>query len=123
MTFCVFIYMKYIISESNLQNSIDKFLKSSYPEVISVKFRKKTVYLASLDDPRSHERTEIVVVLDPLGITEGVPSNNFRGYVKNKGVELKREIWRTLDNMFALGLEEYGSDWDLSVFIVNLEQI
>jgi hypothetical protein len=63
------------------------------------------------------------VVLDPLGITEGVPSNNFRGYVKNKGVELKREIWRTLDNMFALGLEEYGSDWDLSVFIINLEQI
>jgi len=107
--------MKYLITESKINSSIERFLKSTFNDVVDVKFKKVGVWLASED--RRIERTNIQILIDPEGILKG----NFK---PNKGVlishDLKREIWRTIDSMFGLNMEEYGSEWDVEFFVLSI---
>ena len=41
--------MKYLITESRLNDSIETYLKENFDNVVDVKFVKKTVFLASED--------------------------------------------------------------------------
>lgn len=109
--------MKYIITENNLKKSIAQYLKESFPEIISVNFRTKSVMLAS-DGGRRIERNVIEVVADPFNAREG---NRLYNYSEAK--KLKSRIWDSLNSMFGLGFEEYGSDWEMSYFIIKIESM
>ena len=56
----------------------------------------------------------------------GMPGGgNFKGnFNPNKshfvGHDLKREIWGTIDSMFGLNVEEYGSDWDIEFKVLSV---
>jgi len=107
--------MKYLITESKMESSIERFLKSSFSEVVDVKFRKVGVWLAS--DDREIERNKIQVLIDPQGILKGnfnVSKGHFIGY------DLKKEIWQTVNSMFSLNIEKYGSDWDIEFFVLGI---
>ena len=109
--------MKYIITESKMNSSIERFLKSSFSEVVDVKFKKVGVWLAS--DDREIERNKIQVLIDPQGILKGnfnvnVSKGHFIGY------DLKKDIWQTVNSMFSLNMEEYGSDWDIEFFVLAI---
>ena len=107
--------MKYLITESKMESSIERFLKSSFSEVVDVKFRKVGVWLAS--DDREIERNKIQVLIDPQGILKGnfnVSKGHFIGY------DLKKDIWQTVNSMFSLNMEEYGSDWDIEFFVLSI---
>lgn len=107
--------MKYLITENKMESSIERFLKSSFSEVVDVKFRKVGVWLAS--DDREIERNKIQVLIDPQGILKGnfnVSKGHFIGY------DLKKDIWQTVNSMFSLNMEEYGSDWDIEFFVLGI---
>lgn len=107
--------MKYIITENNLKKSIEKYLKESFPEIISVNFRTKSVMLAS-DNSRVINRNVIEVIADPFNAREGNKTYNYSDAKK-----FKSRIWDSLNSMFGLGLEEYGSDWEMKYFIIKIE--
>jgi|LakMenE18May11ns_1017448.scaffolds.fasta_scaffold9216286_2 hypothetical protein len=110
--------MKYIITENTLKNSIEKYLKQTFPEIISVVFNTKKVYLASGED-KTILRNVIEIVVDPFNIMSGNPEK----YERKKIRELKSEIWESLDTMFSLGFSEYGSDWEMKLLMIKLEEI
>lgn len=100
-----------------MNSSIERFLRSSFSEVVDVKFSKVMVWLAS--DDREIERNKIQVLIDPQGILKGnfnlnVSKGHFIGY------DLKKDIWRTVNSMFSLNMEEYGSDWDIEFFVLGI---
>lgn len=101
--------------KERIKSSIEKFLMSSFDEVVFVKFRDKKVYLAS--DDIILVRTSIQVVADPNKILEG---NLNMGFLNH---ELKSEIWNLLDTMFKLDLTTYGSEWDVEVYGIELTKI
>lgn len=107
--------MKYIITENNLKNSIEKYLKDSFPEIVSVNFRVKSVMLAS-DNSRIIKRNVIEVIADPFNAREGDKT-----YIYSEAKKLKSKIWDSLEGMFGLGFEEYGSDWEMKYFIIKIE--
>lgn len=108
--------MKYILTENKLNSSIEKFILQTFPFVVSVHFVKKGVWLASED--RRIEQTLIKVITDPNKVLEGnVGENNKRFY------GLRADIWNSINPLFNLKLEEYGSNWDLNVFMIKAERI
>lgn len=109
--------MKYIITENNLKKSIEQYLKESFPEIISVNFRTKSVMLAS-DGGRRIERNVIEIIADPFNAREG-----FKLYDYSEAKKLKSRIWNSLDSMFGLGFEEYGSDWEMDYFIIKIQSM
>jgi len=109
--------MKYVITENNLKNSIEQYLKESFPEIISVNFRTKSVMLAS-DNGRRLERNVIEVIADPFNAREGN-----KNYIYSEAKKLKSRIWDSLNNIFGLGFEEYGSDWEMKYFIIKIESM
>jgi hypothetical protein len=98
--------MKYLINENKLTETIETYILKNYPEVAKVYFTKKGVYLASgefeNEEDRSISRTTINIVLD-----------NMEGKYKSHQLrQMSSPIRRTVDSMFGLGVEEYGSKWD-----------
>jgi hypothetical protein len=37
--------------------------------------------------------------------------------------KLKSRIWGSIDGLFGLGFEEYGSDWEMEFFIIKIESM
>jgi hypothetical protein len=109
--------MKYLITENKINNVIERFIRDSFDEVINVKFVKKKVFLASED--RTIESTEIQMLLDPEGILKGNFNPNKGDWV---GDNTKAKIWRTLNSMFSLKMEEYGSPWDIRFIVLSVIQ-
>ncbi len=109
--------MKYLITESKLNNTIESFIRKNYPAVVSVSFDKKKVFLASED--RSHDVTLISVIIDPYKILGGNIKTGFKGY----NSDMRRDIWNTLNSFFSLGFDKYGSDWDIEVYGITLHRI
>ena len=98
--------MKYLINENKLTETIESYILKNYPEVAKVYFTKHGVYLGSgefeNEEDRTISRTIINIVLD-----------NMDGkYKPHQLREMSKPIRRTVDSMFGLGVEEYGSKWD-----------
>ena len=108
--------MKYLITESKINNYIEMYLKENFEDVVDVKFVQKTVILASED--RQIESTEIQILIDPYKVLKG----NFR--MLNADIsEVQESIWRQLNSIFGLKIEEYGSPWDIKFFVITTSQI
>ena len=109
--------MKYIITESKLNNTIESFIRKTYPEVVSVSFNQKNV-LSAGQGYRVRSVTLISIIVDPHKILDGNISGSFRGYDS----DIRRNIRNDL-KIFGLELDKYGSDWDIEVFGIKLEVI
>jgi hypothetical protein len=109
--------MKYILTESRLNNTIENYLVSNYDYIVSVSFQRRGVWLASED--RRIERTVIVVIVDPHKVLQGNLEGEFNGY----NSDIRSNIWRNLNEFFSLGFDEYGSEWDIEVYGVKLVTI
>lgn len=109
--------MKYLITEDRLEGAIERFIKSSFPEVITVSFDTKPVMLASRNDEIIQRKT-IEITMDPHNILTGGKSVKY-DVVAN----LKGSIKVGLDTMFGLGLQEYGSRWEVRIYVLNRVQV
>lgn len=105
--------MKYLITEDRLEGAIERFIKSSFPEVITVSFDTKPVMLASRNDEIIQRKT-IEITMDPHNILTGGKSVNYDVVAKLKG-----SIKVGLDTMFGLGLQEYGSKWEVRTYVLK----
>jgi hypothetical protein len=108
--------MKYLLTESRLNDSIETYLKENFDNVVDVKFVKKNVFLASED--RKIESTEIQILIDPMKVLKG----NFQ-MVRADVSEFRRRVWNDLNYTFGLKIEEYGSPWDIKFFVITTSQI
>jgi len=108
--------MKYLITESKIESTIESFLKSSFDEVVGVNFKKITRMLA-YDDGKIIEVNVIEILIDPEGILKGNFNPKKEYYV---GEDLKIEIWQTINSMFSLNMEEYASEWDIEFLILSI---
>jgi hypothetical protein len=108
--------MKYLITESKIESTIESFLKSSFDEVVDVKFNKVSRNLA-YDEGKRIEVNIIEILIDPEGILKGNFNPKKEHYV---GEDLKIEIWQTINSMFSLNMEKYGSDWDIEFLILSI---
>jgi hypothetical protein len=108
--------MKYLITESKIESTIESFLRSSFDEVVDVKFKKVGRILGS-DENRRIEVTKIQILIDPEGILKGNFNPNRGHFV---GDDLKIQIWQTINSMFSLNMEEYGSEWDIEFHVLSI---
>ena len=108
--------MKYLITESKIESTIESFLKSSFDEVVDVKFNKVSRNLA-YDEGKRIEVNIIEILIDPEGILKGNFNPKKEYYV---GEDLKIEIWQTINSMFSLNMEKYNSEWDIEFLILSI---
>ena len=109
--------MKYLIAESRLNQTIKQYIESNYDYVVSVSFNQKNV-LSAGQGYRVRSVTLISIIVDPHKILDGNISGSFQGYDR----DIRRNIRNDL-KIFGLGLDKYGSDWDIEVFGIKLEVI
>ena len=118
LVFKVFMYMKFLLTESKLKGAIESFIRKTYPEVINVIFETKSVMLGSTDGQPIIRRTTIKVIGDPSDVLSGKPKSEYRLVL-----EFKRSIKENVNNVFGLNIYEYGSEWDIEVFVLSLKEV
>jgi len=109
--------MRYLITESKLNNAIESFIRKSFPEVVSVTFGKSNIMLGSDENNRIIERTLIKIILDPNGVLNGNTEESFKSVDRRRA----REIRDMVDSFFSLDISKYGSDWDINVYLIKAE--
>lgn len=97
--------MKYIITESRINNLLEKYILERYPMVRSVGFGTKKVHLGS--GPNDKGETDIVQTIIFINFIKGEMINNSPSYIL-------KNIYNDLNSMFNLNIEKYGSYWDIS---------
>jgi len=95
--------MKYLITENRINNLIEQYILSTYPEVFKVYFEIIQVYLGS--NNKLIDTTKINIIIDN--------SNNSKNYLVLGA--LRKQIIENVDNVFGLNWKKYGSGWDFEV--------
>jgi hypothetical protein len=93
--------MKYIITESRINNLLEKYILERYPMVRDVFFTTKLIRLAT----EPNERGENDIIRNVINI-------NFKnGEMQNSPTLTSKEIINDINSMFGLEIGQYGSDW------------
>ena len=95
--------MKYLIKESRLESTIERYIKSNYPLVDEVRFEKKQKMCGSEYPSRRVTENVIVVIFHKLN------KSIFQGDMEND----YNQIYDDLDDLFNLNFSEYCSEWSL----------
>ena len=98
--------MKYLITESQLVDIVEKTLMEKFPEVVRLNFNSKRVRLGSDNPPKTITVTELIIILDTAGYTGGPVQPERTGVIK-------KEITKYLKNYLNIDTTKYGSEWDL----------
>lgn len=108
--------MKYLITESQQENIIKKFIMSNFNRVTDVKFKTKTVQYASgpVNGKTNGTRTEIICIVDNTDPDTKLNSVDL--------LRLRKEIIRLTDRTFNLNYDRYGSEWGFVFMKKVLEQ-
>lgn len=105
--------MKYLITESKINDLIKKFILEEFPNVYSVKFYPTSVTLGSSEGFPSIVRTEIVVVIDNIDDRLN----------RSQLWDLRHKIQDSVDKVFGLNTEKYGSEWGFKFFQLSIRSI
>ena len=109
--------MKYLITEDRMRDTIKEFLKKMFPQVVSVSFGVKPVMLASRNN-EIIQRKVIEITMDPHNILTGGDEVMYDVVAK-----LKNNIKEGLDVMFGLNLKEYGSKWEVRIYVLKKVEV
>lgn len=105
--------MKYIINENRLNDLIIKTLKKEYPDIVDVEFGSKKVMLAS-----SSEKHKIGDRID-VTIIKVTVDNRDKHLMFSDFKDMFRDIKTTLDSYFTLGVDDYGSTYDVELYALE----
>jgi hypothetical protein len=101
--------MKYIITESRINNLLEKYILERYPMVRDVFFTTKLTRLAG----EPNERGENDIIRNVINI-------NFKdGKMTHSSSYTGRQIRNDVNSMFSLDIDKYGSDWGMEVKMVR----
>lgn len=105
--------MKYIINENRLNDLIIKTLKKEYHGIVDVEFGSRRVMLASKTEKYNPGDTiEVTVVKVTV-------DNIDKSFKFSDLQEMYKDIKRTLDSYFTLGMEDYGSKYDVELYVLE----
>ena len=95
--------MKYIITESRINNLVEKFILEGYPMVRDVFFTTKLIRLAG--EPNERGKNDI---------NRNVININFiDGKMTHSPSYIGRQIRNDVNSMFGFDIDKYGSDWGM----------
>ena len=95
--------MKYIITESRINNLVEKFILEGYPMVRNVFFTTKLIRLAG--EPNERGKNDI---------NRNVININFiDGKMTHSPSYIGRQIRNDVNSMFGFDIDKYGSDWGM----------
>ena len=101
--------MKYIITESRINNLVEKFILEGYPMVRNVFFTTKLIRLAG--EPNERGKNDI---------NRNVININFiDGKMTHSPSYMGRRIRNDINSMFGFDIDKYGSDWGMEVKMVR----
>ena len=95
--------MKYIITESRINNLLEKYILERFPMVKNVSFTTKKVQLAGEPNSRGEKIIDRNVINLSWDWEEMEWSPN----------RMTKSIMVDVNRMFGLNIGEYGSDWDI----------
>lgn len=108
--------MKYLITESQQENVIKKFILSNFNRVTDVKFNTRFVMYGSgpVNGKTNGEITDIICIVD---------NTNPETELNNVDLlRLRKEIVRLTDRTFNLEYDKYGSEWGFTFMKKVLER-
>jgi hypothetical protein len=113
--------MKVIITESQMNNTIEKLIRSVNKDVVSVNFNVKKQ--AVIDDKGKgmsyYDKTIITVVLDPHNILGGnihhVDSTNY--------IPLRKEIQKALKGFMNIDTTKYMSPYEVEYYVLGTTRV
>jgi hypothetical protein len=110
--------MKVIITESQLNNTIEKLIKSVNKDVVSVNFdvKKQAVMEKGIS---YYDKTIIKIVLDPHNILGGnihhVDSTNY--------IPLRKEIQKALKGFMNIDTTKFMSPYDVEYYVLGTTRV
>ena len=113
--------MKVIITESQMNNTIEKLIRSVNKNVVSVNFDVKKQ--AVIDDKGKgmsyYDKTIITVVLDPHDILGG----NIHHVVSTLYIPLRKEIQKALKGFMNIDTTKYMSPYEVEYYILGTTRV
>ena len=107
--------MKFLITESKLDNLIKNYLISSY-DLYDVKFETKTVHLGSGPNDKGETTINQKAII--------IYINNVNGDISYYNLRrLREEIRSNLENAFNIDFKSYGSEWDVIFYQIVSEPL
>lgn len=106
--------MKYLITESKLNQTIKNFILENFPIVEKVEFGTLKVVLGSLEGSPVVDRTVVRILIN----------NSQNKYNFSELKKLSNQMKNTIDGMFGLNSDEYGSEYEFEfqqIATVSLE--
>ena len=113
--------MKVLITESQLNNAIERLIKSVNKDVVSVNFDVKKI--AVVDDKKKgmsyYDKTIITVVLDPHNILGG----NIHYVVSTQYIHLRKEIQKALKGFMNIDTTKYMSPYEVEYYVLGTTRV
>jgi hypothetical protein len=113
--------MKVIITESQMNNTIEKLIKSVNKNVVSVNFdvKKQAVVDDKVKGMSYYDKTIITVVLDPHNILGGnIHTVDSLGYLK-----LRKEIQKALKGFMNIDTTKFMSPYEVEVHVLGTTRV
>ena len=113
--------MKVIITESQMNNTIEKLIRSVNKDVVSVNFDVKKQ--AVIDDKGKgmsyYDKTIITVVLDPHNILGG----NIHHVVSTLYIPLRKEIQKALKGFMNIDTTKFMSPYEVEYHVLGTTRV
>ena len=113
--------MKVIITESQMNNTIEKLIRRVNKDVVSVNFDVKKQ--AVIDDKGKgmsyYDKTIITVVLDPHNILGG----NIHHVDSTKYIPLRKEIQKALNRFMNIDTTKFMSPYEVEYYVLGTTRV
>ena len=113
--------MKVLITESQMNSTIEKLIKSVNKNVVSVNFdvKKQAVVDDKVKGISYYDKTIITVVLDPHNILGG----NLHYVVSTQYIHLRKEIKNALNKFLNINIDKFMSPYDIEFYVLGTTRV
>jgi len=113
--------MKVLITESQMNSTIERLIKSVNKNVVSVNFdvKKQAVVDDKVKGISYYDKTIITVVLDPHNILEG----NIHYVVSTQYIHLRKEIKNALNKFLNINIDKFMSPYDIEFYVLGTTRV
>jgi len=113
--------MKVLITESQMNITIERLIKSVNKNVVSVNFdvKKQAVVDDKVKGISYYDKTIITVVLDPHNILGG----NLHYVVSTQYIHLRKEIKNALNKFLNINIDKFMSPYDIEFYVLGTTRV
>jgi hypothetical protein len=110
--------MKVLLTESQMNNVIEKLFKREVPSIISVSFKDKEVSAFDKGSVVQYTRTSIQVIVDPGNVCDGnLYTRGFNYHL------IKQDLSKILDKFLKIDISRFKAKYSLELYVVNTQQV